>query len=58
MEPRLLLAYALITALVLSCVAVWLWVSRDWRRERRGHRQSDASRRRRRDERLRDERAA
>jgi hypothetical protein len=48
----------MIAALVLSFVAAWLWVSRDWRRERRGHRQSDASRRRRRDERLRDERAA
>jgi hypothetical protein len=58
MEPRLLLAYGMIAALVLSFVAAWFWVSRDWRRERRGHRQSDASRRRRRDERLRDERAA
>lgn len=58
MEPRLLLAYAMIAALALSFVAAWFWYSRDWRRERRGHRQNDAARRRRRDERLRDEGAA
>ena len=58
MEPRLLLAYAMIAVLVLSFVGIWFWVSRDWRRERRGHRQSDASRRRRRDKRLEEERAA
>jgi hypothetical protein len=58
MEPRLLLAYAMIAVLVLSLVAVWYWISRDWRRQRRGYRENDAMRRRRRDERLRDERAA
>ena len=58
MEPRSLLAYALIVSLVLCCLAVWLRVSRDWRKERRGYRQSEVARRRRRDQRLRDERAA
>ncbi|WP_431849261.1 hypothetical protein [Allosphingosinicella sp.] len=58
MEPRLLLAYGLMAALALCCLGTWLWVSREWRKERRGYRRSEVSRQRRRDERLRDERAA
>lgn len=57
MEPRLLLAYAMIAALAAALVGVWFWYSRDWRSDRRASRRSETSRLRRRDERLRDERA-
>ena len=58
MEPRLLLAYALIVVLAACLVGVWFWYSRGWRGDRRAYRRSEASRIKRRDERIRDERVA
>jgi hypothetical protein len=58
MEPRLLLAYAMIVVLAACFFGAWLWYSRDWRSDRRAHKRSDVSRQKRRDERLRDEGAA
>lgn len=55
MEPRLLLAYAMIATLAACLFGVWFWYSRDWRGHRRASRQGEASRLRRRAERLRDE---
>jgi hypothetical protein len=55
MEPRLLLAYAMIVALAACCFAAWLWYSRNWRSDRRAHKRSDVSRRQRREERIRNE---
>jgi ABC-type Fe3+ transport system permease subunit len=58
MEPRLILAYALILLLALCLTAAWLWYSRHWRGHRRAYRRSEVERRRRRDERRREESAA
>jgi hypothetical protein len=58
MEPRQLLAYALILLIALVCTAAWLRLTRGWRSDRRAHRRGERSRRRRRDERIREEGAA
>jgi type II secretory pathway pseudopilin PulG len=52
MEPRLLLAYAIIALLVLGAVLGWRKLTTESRRDRRAERRGLQARRRRREERL------